>query len=536
MKFIKKRSESIQNWIKSNRKEAVVLVSILLFGAVLRLYKIDQYLTFLGDEGRDVIIVRRLLVAFDPILIGPGTSIGNMYLGPLYYYMMAPALLFANFSPVGPAVMVALFGLLTVFFVWYIAREWFGATAAWISALLYSVAPTIIIYSRSSWNPNIMPFFALVAIYSTWQIWTKGKFRWLLILGVSFAAAMQSHYLGLILFPIVGIFWLLTLIRILKSKKAIRNSFLKNSFGGGAFFALMMSPLLLFDIRHEFINFNAMKLFFTQRQTTVNAKPWKALPNIFPIFEEVITRLVAGYSESFGRGLVVILTLGSIAGILQGIKRFPLKKLLLNVYKKRDQRVITARAFILLSVWISISIIGLGLYKQQIYDHYYGFFYVAPFILLGGIIQLIKDWSKVAFGVALVGVLALLITNLQSNPLQYSPNRQLERSSEVADKILLEANGDSFNFAVIAERNYEGAYQYEFERRGSDFIVIDVQRVDETVTDQLFVICEMEKVKCDPTRNAKAEITGFGWSIIEDEWDVFGTTLYKLGHSPDIPQ
>lgn len=92
-------------------KKNWLLISILIIGAFLRLYKIDGYMTFLGDEGRDVIIVRNLLVNADPILIGPGTSVGGMYLGPLYYYFMAPFLLLANFSPVGPAVGVALWEL-----------------------------------------------------------------------------------------------------------------------------------------------------------------------------------------------------------------------------------------------------------------------------------------------------------------------------------------------------------------------------------------------------------------------------------------
>jgi 4-amino-4-deoxy-L-arabinose transferase-like glycosyltransferase len=67
-----------------SKRELGALVFILLVGAAMRLYHIGGYMTFLGDEGRDAIIVRRLLVDFDPILIGPGTSIGNMYIGPLY--------------------------------------------------------------------------------------------------------------------------------------------------------------------------------------------------------------------------------------------------------------------------------------------------------------------------------------------------------------------------------------------------------------------------------------------------------------------
>src|SRR3989344_2408772 len=194
----------ITTWIKDNKQEAFILGLILLAGAIFRLYKINEYMTFLGDEGRDVIIVRRIFTEFHPPLIGPGTSIGNMYLGPLYYYLMAPALLIAGFSPVGPAVFIALLGIATIFIVWFVAREWFGKVAAAVAAALYAVSPTVIIYSHSSWNPNIMPFFALLCIYSVWNIFVQRatglwsgqeRFKWLIVLGISYAFVLQSHYL-----------------------------------------------------------------------------------------------------------------------------------------------------------------------------------------------------------------------------------------------------------------------------------------------------------------------------------------------------
>src|SRR4030042_2703489 len=112
-----------RNWVKNNRWEAFFLFAVLLLAAFLRLYRISEYMTFLGDEGRVAIIVRRLLVNFDPVLIGPGTSIGNMYLGPLYYYLIAPSLLLAGYSPAGPAVHIALLGVATVGFIWYVGRQ-----------------------------------------------------------------------------------------------------------------------------------------------------------------------------------------------------------------------------------------------------------------------------------------------------------------------------------------------------------------------------------------------------------------------------
>ncbi|EKD62451.1 MAG: hypothetical protein ACD_52C00161G0001, partial [uncultured bacterium] len=111
-------SEKIKKKIKINQKEFIFLLLILALSAFFRLWRISEYMTFLGDEGRDAIVVRRLLVFLDPILIGPGTSIGNMYLGPLYYYFMAPWLFLSGLSPVGPAVGIAVLGVATVFMVW----------------------------------------------------------------------------------------------------------------------------------------------------------------------------------------------------------------------------------------------------------------------------------------------------------------------------------------------------------------------------------------------------------------------------------
>ncbi len=503
----------IKNWIRQNPKEAIFLGVILLVGAFLRLYRISEYMTFLGDEGRDAIIVRRLLVNFDPILIGPGTSIGNMYLGPLYYYLMAPALFFANYSPVGPSVQIALLGVATVFFVWYIARVWFGKTAGIIAALFYALAPTVIIYSRSSWNPNIMPFFSLLTIWGIWKFWQERKFIWLPLIGMGVAFTLQSHYLGLLLTPVVAVPWLLTFFKIRKSE-SVRH-FVRNTIYGIILFLVLMSPIVIFDARHGRRNFAAMRTFFIERQTTVSARPWKAIPKMPELAQDITTRLLAGKNETVGKITFLAMIVLSIF-----------------VFAKRNSlNSKTRAAFGLLCLWLAASLIGLGLYKQEIYDHYYGFFFSAPFLLLGGISQYIVQSTKDIGKIALFVVLGLLFfVNLQNSPLKYPPNRQLQRSIEVAKKIEQEAGKEKFNLAVIAERNYEDGYQYFLEKMETPVIDIDAQR-PETITNQLFVVCEMPKEKCQPTTNPKAEVANFGWSKIAGEWEVFGATVYKLVHS-----
>ena len=497
----------IVNWIKHNQKEFWILFSIVAVAAFFRLYKIDQYMTFLGDEGRDVIIVRRLLTETHPPLIGPGTSVGSMYLGPLYYYMMAPVLLLANFSPVGPAVQIAILGVITVGFVWWVGREWFPAsrglrgTSGLIAASLYAISPTVIIFSRSSWNPNIMPFFALLSIYLIWKVWREHKFKWVLVLGVSFAFVLQSHYLGLLLMPTLLIFWYLARVPKRFTLYAV------------AVFAILMSPLLFFDLRHNFMNTKAIYALIATHGGTVSFSIRQFLSRIPVLINQINTTLLAGKNVLFGEVLSLTILIGG----------------LYTIFRKRTGRL-SPNYYLPLSC-LGFGLIGFGIYKLPIYDHYFGFLFPAPFLIIGAVIENVQRNRNVLIKIFLFAFCLVLVSvNLLNNPLRFQPNKQLARSQNVSRFILDRASGEPFDLAVLAERNYEDGYRYFLELWGG--IVLHADRWDQkTIVDQLFVVCEMDEKKCDPTHSPKAEIANFGMSKIESQWEVNGVMVYKLVHS-----
>ena len=473
------------------RWEALAIVAILAVATFVRLYKIDQYLTFLGDEGRDVAVVRDMALGRKFTLIGPGTSIGNMYLGPLYYYMMLAPLVLFNFSPAGPAVQIAVLGVATVALLWWIGRQWFGRVPALLITVLYSMSPIIITYSHSSWNPNIMPFFALMAMYGTWKVWRLGYWRWLIITAISLAFVLNSHYLGLLLFPPIAIFIILAYQKFKNSKT---NFYLLTSL---FIFSSLMSPLLLFDIRHNWINSRAVAAFFADRQTTVNLKAYKALPHLWPIWVDINTSLLAAKNPSLG-----IIISGFLAiGIVYLIKQRP------------------SRDFWFTVSWMGIGLIGLGLYKQHIYDHYYGFLFAVPFLLLGFIFEKIKRWSILVF-------LLLFAFMIADNPLRYSPNNQLAHAREIAGFISQQSQNKSFNLALVAKRNYDLGYRYFLDIYNAPYYTIHRQ-----LADQLFVICE--DPVCEPINNPLWEIAAFGWAKVDRQWEFpWGVKVFRLIHNP----
>lgn len=496
--------------MKKNR-QLIFILSIVALALFLRLFRISSYMTFLGDEGRDALVWLRMTHG-KFTLIGPQTSIGNMYLGPLFYYLMLP--FYLVLGTVGPSVGTALFAGATTFLLWLFGREWFSSRVGLISAFFYAISPVAIELSRSSWNPNVMPFFALVTVWGVWQFWQKGKYLWLPVAGVALSFAIQSHYLGMLLIPIVGLFWLVKIIDLKKKKDSLRLFIYCSILLLVCFLVLTVLPLVWFDLRHQFLNYQSFYKFFSERQTTVNFRPYKAIPNLWPLWQTLVTRLIAGKNEVFG------LWVSAVSGIVM------LGSLTVLIVKKK---YFSNKALVLLTAWTVIGLLGMGLYKQHIYDHYFGFLFPAVFLLFAVFLEKLMLAKKIGKMVFILIFTGLLFLNLVENPLKRSPNQQYQHTAEVDGRIVKEAKGEPFNLGMIAKQNYDAGYRYFLEKQGFGAIEIDAQRSEETITDQLFVVCEIED--CRPVGHPQAEIANFGWSEIEQEW-VFpwGTRLFKLVH------
>lgn len=493
-------------WLKQNRVEVLVIFSIIFLASFLRFYRLSEYMTFLGDEGRDALVIKNILIDHNIPSLGPPTSVGNIYLGPLYYYMMAPPMAVSWLNPVAPVVMVAFIGVLTVMLVYYLARVWFGFLPAALAGSLYAISSVNIIYSRSSWNPNPAPFFALLAMVSFYKARQNKNFLWLILTGASIAAAMQMHYLAMILIPTFGLLWLYELF--LKRQGQEYRFFIWGTAGAIASFLLLMLPLFLFDFKHNWMNFRAMSDLFGGQGGAVSANIFSGfaqVPGIY--FNKLAGRYIAGGNLSVGVVLGLIVALPLAVALKQKLKKGPVLWI-----------------WIALGSWLLVGLLGLSFYKQAIYDHYLGFMNPAPFILLGGSVYFLK--AKWQFGAVVLLLIILGTLNLQNNPLLQPPNSQLQRTQQIARFVIEQAKGESFNFALIAKNNYDAAYQYYLGLYGHKPKVVPLE-----VTSQLFVVCEDEV--CKPIGHPKYEIAGFGWALIDQQWNAFGLKIYRLVENPE---
>jgi len=508
-----------------------ILLAILLFAAFMRLYRIADYMTFLGDEGRDMLVVYNILHGH-PTLLGPTASVGGFFLGPIYYYFMTPFVSLFNYNPVGPAVMVALFGIATVWLVNFVAGKFFNKSVGLIASSLYAISPLVVAYSRSSWNPNPMPFFILLLLFCLYKGIDGKKWYFVFISGILFGIAMQLHYLTTFVGVIAGLYIIISALYDFLSRKFSLVKSVFHSILNFVFyflgFVIGWSPFLLFEIRHDFSNIKSIIGFiFQSKDTGASMHFWSTVSEVF---FRLFGRLVTYFPDPVTVNIHTHLNFAVwyyatliLAFLCSGFLVF----WLLKSIKDRTKFL----QFLLLFLWLFVGIFLFGFYKKQIYDYYFAFLFPLPFILTGAFLNFIYQKNNLFKFLSVTIFVILIALNLSGIPFRYPPNRELNQVKSIAQKVFDEAGHKPFNFALITGGNSDHAYRFFLTIWGNPPVTIQNLNVDpqrKSVTNQLLIVCEM--VPCAPLGNPLWEVAGFGRAQIIGKWHVSVVDVYKLEH------
>lgn len=478
---------------------SIILIAIIGIAAFFRLYKINEYMIFLGDEGRDVLVVKRMIVDHKLTLLGPITSVGSMYMGPVYYYMMVPALALSGLNPVGPAIMVALLSIATVFAVYYLGNRYFSKTVGLIASFFYAISPLAIIQGRSSWNPNVVPFFSTLMLLGLYKVIIEKKEKYMALIGVMLGILIQLHYTSVYLLITVVASILITKTKI--SLKAIGICFL----GWLAAF----SPFLLFEVRHEFTNIRAVLNFLTTGSETQGTD----ISRMVHIFQDVVVRMFWRLLVIVNAELTEILIIASVVVI--GFV----------TYKKKEK----INELLILLMWFLSGVLAFSLYGGIIYDYYFVGMFPIPFLVFGIFIDKIRLWKPVGICIAIALVVALTVFNLQKNPDWLEPNNLMNNTQTISNFINKKVDGKKYNFALLAGKNSDHAYKYFLEVWGNPPTTIENPVIDpdrKTVTNDLYIVCEEKE--CHPLGHPLWEIAGFGQAEIKDQWTVSTAKVFHL--------
>lgn len=221
------------------KKTTLLILAIFLFGAFLRFFRVGQNLLFDAEHGVDCLAIKSLILARRLPLLGPATSHSWLHLGPAFYWLMIPLMIFFNFNPqIGTYLGVTAGSLMIILNFWVIKRI-FNQKVALLSSFLIAVSPFLIEFSRTAkyYFLVLIPFYFLLwFLYKVWQ----GEGQFLFWAGVAFGVMLNFHLSPIFFVPIILI------ILWVKRKNLSKKNLLYGFFG----FLTPNLPFLIYDFTH----------------------------------------------------------------------------------------------------------------------------------------------------------------------------------------------------------------------------------------------------------------------------------------------
>jgi len=486
--------------------EWIVIVAVLI-AAFFRLWNFTNTLEFLGDQGRDAIIVADIFKKGDPVLIGPVTSTGNMYLGPLYYYFMAPFLWLTYPNPIGPAYAVAILSIVTTAFIYVLGKDLVGKKAAAIATVLAATSSVFTNFSRFSWNPNPAPLFGLLFLWFLAKT-QRGQPKYWIGVTVCIAVLAQLHYVAMLTLLVAGVYWLKDLLKWRTTAPEVRKSFLMSTLIGVVLFCAFLSPLLLFDIRHDWINVRSLGEFLNTSQESVSSLP-------------LSQKLGHVAMETHGRSLQLFfeITIGKHRTLNTFLLLVVLATFVKLLHNKKSQYLL---GYQILAVTYILSVIGLSFYRSSVFDHYIAFFFPATFLIFGVVLEYIgrfKRFAPIGWGIVAIALVYYIGYNIPRMPLRDLGWKvtDMERTAQsIAERV---QPGEKYNIVLLSETKDVYGMNYRYFLTTSANPPLTMEHFGEVET--LFIIDEQKIVK-DVTALPIYEIVVFPNHTPSDVYSVPG--------------
>lgn len=451
-------------------------VSIFLFLVIVAVYsyKLFSSFDFHPDFARDIydllFIVRGKLS-----LIGPKTSFGGIYNGPYYYYLFAPIFYLTKLNIYSLLIFnIFLFLLGLIFFHIHILKK-YGLLPSILSTLLIALLPFYLINSRMPWNgstylPLLLIFLTLLYFYDF-----KGNRISLFLLG--FLAGVIINFDLVISF--ILIFVIVYLLYFLKRKVDIIYFFIG--------FALTFFPLVLFELRHNFIMFKNTFLIGTYKNISVE----KSTP---------ITKFLS--SQLGINHLAYILTFAA---------------LLIKSREKRSNFFI-AGFFALLAVYAFI-------FRDHLAPHY--LFPLSLFAAFGLITAILNTKKTLLLIIGLILVILSFPKNIY-NYVARKPEKYEKTVKFILDNKLIQKD-DSFNL-IQYSKDYKltvpvgHEYRFFFTKYG----IKPKSEFEYNISDTLLIFSEVKTM--DPTKLNSWELNQFGKINLKktQKYEIGDIILYKI--------
>lgn len=409
------KKDRFSPFFKSNLFFIILFSFISLFFSFL---KISKGYTFEWDQSDDATKVLSIINQKKPLLIGPRVSNENgFFVGPYHYYFLLPFYLATKGDPIAGLYAVTFVNLVTTLFSFFLYRRISNQKVAILSTLLL-----IPILEVTCWNVMYAPLISIVSFYLCYQVISKGLSFPLVMLYSAFISTI--HLVPVSLLPVIIFSFIISNNRP-KTKEYFLAVFL---------FILPFLPLIIFDLRHDFLNSNKLITMLLNKDRNDPYFPflwlrsfWRSL-SLYHVFPLLVERIF----------LLIILLLSP----------FMIK---------------TWRNKFLILAWIFVPLLLLSRYKGAISEYYYSMLtFIFPFFFSFLFLSKIKNGKKVI-------TLTFLFLLLSAFTI-YKSNRvavDLSDKKAIVNYLVTQKQDQPFNLSYETGVGYDFGFDYLFAYYGN---------------------------------------------------------------------
>jgi hypothetical protein len=360
---------------------------ILLVAGFLRFYQINT--TEFDDDQATL-----YQMAYDAVHHGllPATSntasIGIAHApGVIYFFMPLTAL---SADPLWGTVLVGLFTTATALLTYFFTRRYYGRFAGISAALLYATAAKPLNYARFIWQPNLMPPFVMLFMFSLFWGAVEQRKGWLFPALVLFGVLYQMH-------PTACLLAIPLLVAVLLARQTVRWRDLLLAL---AVLFLIFFPYLTWEVYAKFADVHTLLALAKQhahidtqamRFYLLLLSPYDQLPAamhpLVPILAITVPLLVLG-------GFIIAGTLLLRDEENGQNTRSPFARL--SGWWTRLRTSPYRCGLLVLLVWQIVPLLILSRHAIGLHAQYFFMLMPGPFILTGLFLSHIVKWLQVA--------------------------------------------------------------------------------------------------------------------------------------------
>jgi 4-amino-4-deoxy-L-arabinose transferase-like glycosyltransferase len=432
----------------TNNLYKFVVAVLFVFLVVLRFWKSAEWFSFNFDEEYQALLAWSQVKDFHPIWIGVSASNFGFYLGPAFTYLNALLFWLGKGDLSVLAYFSSLFGIMTTVSLYFVASRIFSKKVGLVASVLYGFSALLIYFDHRFWNPTPIPFITVWLLYSLYK--SEKDSRWFILSTLLMASALHIHLSLMVYWPLV-IFFVLRNI-----KKISLSTWIISIF----FYLAVVSPLIVFDINHNFDDLLGPVRYLMSPKTSGSVFGMDQLSyhlhNIwFSVSRLLYLKPFTNIQEEHGLGAhadmtqpVFLVSLFVISGLLWFLKKSMTEK----------------RLHIL--AWMIISIFLFYIIYPSIGCEYYllGFFIMTT-IVLGLFLEKV-DWKILTplFAIYIAINSFTIFTTTQS---QYG----LATRRNLINQVMLKIGDSPFSLETVGEdpRPYHpyGGWRYLFQTYGN---------------------------------------------------------------------